>query len=183
MDLEWENISIKKLTAIVSDYLRKNGIEVVLVGGGCVSLYSNNKYMSQDIDLITETSLRKITPIMKELGFESLTKGSRVFENPKCEFLVDFVSPPVAISDEPVFELNNIKTPLGSFNLLTPYDCVRDRLCAYFYWNDLQSLEQAVLVAETNKINFRKIKQWAISEGQLEKYKIFLKQYRKRKES
>jgi hypothetical protein len=183
MSLNWENISIKKLTAIVSDHLKKNGIEVVLVGGGCVSLYSNNKYMSQDIDLVTETPLRKIIPIMKEMGFENLTKGSRLFKNPKCEFLIDFVAPPLAIGDEPVYELNNIKTSLGSFNLLTPHDCVRDRLCAYFYWNDLQSLEQAVLVAETNKINFQKIKKWAISKGQLEKYKIFRKQYRERKES
>ena len=52
MTLNWQNVGIKKLAAIISAYLQKNDIEVVLVGGACVSLYSNNKYNSYDIDLI-----------------------------------------------------------------------------------------------------------------------------------
>lgn len=179
MNLDWENISIKELAAMVSDYLQKNDIKVILTGGSCVSLYSFNKYMSKDIDLITEAPLRKIAPIIKELGFESMS-GGRIFKNPKCEFLVDFVAPPPSIEDEPILEFNNIKTPYGTIYLLTPLDCIRDRLCAYFYWDDLECLEQAVLVAKTNKVNFQKIKQWAESKGQLEKYKIFKKKYREK---
>jgi len=182
MYVDWKNKGIKEITAIISDYLKKNGIEVVLVGGGCVSIYSYNKYLSQDVDLITETPLKKIAIVMKELGFESDTKGSRLFENQDCDYLIDFVPPPPAIIDEPINDLNNIKTPNGSFNLLTPYDCVRDRLCAYFYWNDLQSLEQAVMVAQRNKINLSKLRKWAIKQGEEEfrKYKIFKKEYNKK---
>ena len=29
--------------------------------------------------------------------------------------------------------------------LLSPTDCVKDRLAAYYHWNDRQSLEQAIL--------------------------------------
>jgi len=36
--------------------------------------------------------------------------------------------------------------------LLTPTDCVKDRLAAYFFWNDLQSLGQAVMVVKEIKL-------------------------------
>jgi len=45
MIFDWQKLSIIKLAALISDHLQKNGIEVVLVGGACVSLYSDNKYI------------------------------------------------------------------------------------------------------------------------------------------
>jgi hypothetical protein len=59
--------------------------------------------------------------------------------------------------------------------LLTPTDCVKDRLAAYFFWNDLQSLGQAVMVVKRNKIDIEDIKKWAAKQGELEKYNIFIK--------
>jgi len=56
MTLNWQNVGIKKLAAIISEYLQKNNIEVVLVGGACVSIYSDNRYLSYDIDLIRSGS-------------------------------------------------------------------------------------------------------------------------------
>jgi len=69
MRIDWQKVGIKKLAAIISAHLHKNGIEVVLVGGACVSLYSNNQYMSYDIDLITESSIRKIIPVRTHPGY------------------------------------------------------------------------------------------------------------------
>ncbi|MCL5073762.1 MAG: hypothetical protein M1308_23145 [Actinobacteria bacterium] len=63
----------------------------------------------------------------------------------------------------------------GTICLLTPTDCVKDRLAAYFFWNDLQSLDQAVMVAKRNKIDIQDIKKWAEKLGELEKYNIFIK--------
>ncbi len=77
-------MNIKKLAAIISDHLKKNGIEVVLVGGACVSLYSKNKYISYDIDLITDSTLKTIIPILEELGFKNT--GSCLFKNSQCKF-------------------------------------------------------------------------------------------------
>ena len=57
---------------------------------------------------------------------------------------------------------------------MTPEDCVKDRLAAYFFWNDKQSLEQAVMVIKRNKINLSKIKKWAREQEELEKYKAFI---------
>jgi hypothetical protein len=58
---------------------------------------------------------------------------------------------------------------------LTPTDCIKDRLAAYYHWNDLQSLEQAVWVAEKNDFDIVSIEEWSQKENMLEKYQIFRK--------
>ena len=173
MIIDWQKVSIEKLAAIISDHLKKNGIEVVLVGGACVSLYSKNKYTSYDIDLITDSPIKTIIPVLEQLGFKNIQ--SRLFENPQCKFLIDFPAPPVSIGDEPLSEFNYLKTRFGTICLLTPTDCVKDRLAAFFFWNDQQSLDQAVMVAERNKIYLSEIKKWAETQGEQEKYEIFVK--------
>jgi len=176
MIIDWQKVSIKKLAAIISGHLKKNGIEAVLVGGACVAIYSDNKYISYDIDLITNSSIKKIIPVLEQLGFKNTQ--SRLFENPQCRFLIDFVAPPVSIGEKPVSEFNYIKTRFGTICMLTPTDCVKDRMAAYFFWNDLQSLEQAVMVAKRNEINISEIKKWAQKQGEQEKYRIFLKRFK-----
>jgi hypothetical protein len=179
MTLNWQNVGIKKLAAIISEHLQKNGIEAVLVGGACASIYSDNKYTSYDIDLITDSPIKKIIPVLEQLGFKN--KGSRLFENPQCKFLIDFPAPPISIGDEPLLKFNYLNTRFGRICLLTPTDCVKDRLAAYFFWNDLQSLDQAVMVAKRNKIYLPEIKRWAEKQGELEKYIVFAKKCRKNK--
>lgn len=46
------NMSQVELAAYVQDALQADGIEVVLSGGSAASFYSNNKYISKDLDLI-----------------------------------------------------------------------------------------------------------------------------------
>ena len=161
------------MAAVISDVLRKNGIEVTLVGGACVSIYAKNKYLSYDLDFITESSLKKLVPILDELGFKR--KDGRLFENPECKFLIDFPVPPIAIGNEPVLEFNSLRTKHGIILLLTPTDCVKDRLAAYFFWGDRQALDQAVLVVRSNKVNLPKVRKWAEREDEIEKFKIFQK--------
>jgi len=173
MKIDWQKIDIEQLAAIISSHLKRNGIETVLVGGACVSLYSDNQYVSYDIDLITGSSIKKIIPVLEELEFKNT--GGRLFENPKCRFLIDFPAPPVSIGNEPVLKFNNLKTRFGTINLLTPTDCVKDRLAAYFFWDDRQALNQAVMVAKRNKIYLQKIRKWAEKEGEIEKYGFFRK--------
>ncbi|MGE5615509.1 MAG: hypothetical protein ACM3X5_01200, partial [Bacillota bacterium] len=65
------------------------------------------------------------------------------------------------------------RTPAGMIRLLTPTQCVMDRLAAYFHWNDLQSLDQALMVASHQRINLAKIDAWAKREGASEKFRAF----------
>ncbi len=57
--------------------------------------------------------------------------------------------------------------------LLSPTDCIKDRLAAFYHWNDIQSLDQAILVAKGNKIDLKEIERWSINEGMIDKFKIF----------
>jgi len=41
-----------ELAGLVSAEFRKNGINVVLSGGSCVSIYSEEKYVSTDLDFV-----------------------------------------------------------------------------------------------------------------------------------
>ncbi len=56
-------------------------------------------------------------------------------------------------------------------------DSVKDRLASYFYWNDQQALEQALLVAKNNQIDLKNLKRWAKEEGFFSEFERFLNSY------
>jgi hypothetical protein len=172
MKIDWKNIRIKELAALVSEKLRRGGVDSILVGGACVSIYTKNKYQSFDLDFVTHATVKEITPLLAELGFRR--ESSRHFVRHDCLFFIEFVAPPAAVGDEPLKGEKNLKTKLGTLILMTPTDSVKDRLAAYYHWNDQQALEQAVMVAESQKIDLREIKRWSDQEGHSEKYQQFL---------
>jgi hypothetical protein len=47
-----KDMSIGELAAFISSHLKRNGIDAILSGGSCVSIYSENKYVSLDLDFI-----------------------------------------------------------------------------------------------------------------------------------
>lgn len=145
--------------------MKDNGIDAVLVGGACVSIYSHNRYQSYDLDFATYHELKLIEKILGQLGFR---RTARCFSHPDCPYLIDFVNPPIAIGHESIRSFEILKTTAGSLTLLTPTDCVKDRLSAFFHWNDEQALEQALVVAKACTINLN-IKRWAEVEGYQEK--------------
>jgi hypothetical protein len=49
--------------------------------------------------------------------------------------------------------------------LLSPTDCVKDRLAAYYHWNDRQCLEQALLVAAMRTVYLKEIERWSAVEN------------------
>ena len=59
---------------------------------------------------------------------------------------------------------------------LDHFDCIKDRLAAYYHWDDEQSLQQAVWVAEQNDYDLVSIKEWSLKEGADEKFANFVKQ-------
>ena len=166
--IDWKNITIKDLAELVSKELNKYGIDAILVGGACVSIYSHNKYESADLDYISNAELKELERVMGGMRFHK--KSGRHFERGDCPLFVEFPAPPVAICKEmPITKFNRIKSVV----LLTTTDCVKDRLAAYYHWNDPQSLEQALMVARAQKVDLRNIKKWSKKEGAAEKFKRF----------
>ncbi len=168
-----KGLSLKDLAIAISGYLLKNGIEVVLTGGACVVIYTNNKYMSYDLDfvLISSDKQKKVKQLFMNLDFY---EEDRYFKHNDTEYFIDFVSPPLSVGEEPVNEISEIKKGGNILKLLSPTDCVKDRLIAFYHWDDRQSLEQAIAVYRNKKVNLKEIERWSANEGMSAKYKIFL---------
>ena len=78
-----------------------------------------------------------------------------------------------------ITKVDKIESESGMIKLLTPTDCVKDRLAAYFHWDDRQSLDQAVMVSKSQKIDMKNIEKWAHKEGNDEKLKKFKQELEK----
>lgn len=164
--------TLEDVALIVCKALKDAGIDAVLTGGAVVSIYSENRYMSYDLDFISHGDAKKIETVMKEIGF---TKGSsRHYEHPRSDYFVEFPTPPLAIGDMPVNKFEEIENERGYLKLLTPTHCVMDRLSACYHWNDRQCLEQALLVTERHPVNMAEIKRWSEAEGMMEKFLLFM---------
>ena len=166
------NLSISDLAAYIGGYMEEHGVDVVLVGGACVSIYSKHAYISGDLDLITYHEGKKIKELLGNIGYKFSKNGYFIHED--SIFILEFVNPPAAIGRDPITAFAEHKTNLGSIKLLTPTDCVKDRLSAYFHWDDVQSLEQALLVANEQDIDMALLSTWADKENQSKKYAQFL---------
>lgn len=175
--INWKTISLKELAGYIANELRKHDIDTVLVGGACVTIYSNNKYQSYDLDFITYDEMKPVKTALHDLGF---IQKHKYFQHPDCPWFIEFVSPPVAIGDEPIHEFNHIKTKLGEIKLLKAVDSVKDRLASYYYWGDKQSLEQAINISIEQDININEVERWSKRENQLDKFKEFKNQLKLR---
>ena len=162
-------MSVGELAAFVATQLRSNGIDVVLSGGSCVTLHSRDKYVSRDLDFVHTwySSKRKVLEIMAGLGFR---EEFGVFRHSETEFLIDFRPPPPAIGDERIERFSEMTFATGMVRLLTPTDCVKDRLTWYYHDGDRQGLAQAQLVARVNDVDLDEIRRWSEREGQAEEF-------------
>lgn len=166
------SMSQVELAAFIQDSLQAEGIQVVLSGGSAVSFYSSNKYVSKDLDLINIGFARqsRIRSVMEKLGFQ---EQGRYFIHPETTFFVEFPDGPLSVGEEPVKEVNEFELATGTLKVLSPTDCVKDRLCAFYFWNDLQGLEQAVLVAKSQQVDLKEINRWSKVEGKEKEFNSF----------
>jgi hypothetical protein len=165
-------MSVEELAGLVCETLENVGITTTLTGGACVAIWSDGKYVSRDLDFIEEgpVSRRQIKDALSKIGF---TEKQRYFVHPDTEFFVEFPTGPLTVGDERVHEVAIRDTGAGRLRLLSPTDCIKDRLAAFFYWNDKMAFEQALLVARSQSIDFADLRRWAKAEGESKKFKEF----------
>lgn len=172
MKVDWETISLEDLAGLVSQELQNDGIDLILVGGACVSIYSKNRYQSYDLDFVTYEDLKKVRKSLERLGF---SYRSKYFSRDDCLWFIEFVSPPVAVGDEPINRFSEHQTRMGTVTILTATDTVKDRLASYFHWGDRQGLEQAIdICIEVADVDLDEVKRWSLKEGFPERYKELL---------
>jgi hypothetical protein len=173
--MDFKDISIRDLAIFLCDHLANHGIETVLSGGACVSIYTKNKFLSYDLDfvLIDSSHKKRIRKILEKIGFRS---EGRHFHHSDTPFIVEFLSPPLSVGEEPVKKIQTIEENERKLKLLSPTDCVKDRLAAYYHWNDRPSLEQAVMVSLAQTVDLKEIERWSSNEGMKDKYPTYLEE-------
>jgi len=161
---DYSQTSIVELAAIVATHLSECGIEVVLVGGLAVEIYSDNIYLTKDIDLI-DVSYQRPAELHKAMAAIDFEKKGRIFVNRTTDITVEFPSGPISVGDELVTNTTVVKTPAGEIPVLLVGDVIKDRMAAYFHWQDKPSLVQALAVLVKHPEEQLKIEAFCESEG------------------
>jgi len=167
-----KDMPVAELAAIISEALKRAGIRAVLSGGSVVTIYAGEIFVSKDLDFVSDARLSDVEPIMTSLGFSRKITG--LFEHSDTEYLVDFERGPLAVGEEVLEEWGVLETAQGQLEILTPTQCVKDRLTWFYHSNDRQSLKQAVAVATCHAVDFDELHRWSDGERSLERYELFL---------
>jgi hypothetical protein len=157
-----ETTTREQLGAIVCEALTQDGHYAVLVGGSVVSIYTHESIPSDDLDFAVYQTMQKLQPTLEKLGFSKFI-GNRA-EHPKASFYVQFVNGPAAVGEKRRVNPVEKATPVGTLIMLSPLDCVLDRLAAFVYYNDRPCLRQAVEVAYLHNVSIDEIAAWLEKE-------------------
>lgn len=169
-----KKMSRKQFAAAVVEQLSRFDISCVLVGGSCLSIYTNERHRSHDLDFISPSSIGDISAALAEIGFE---RSGRYFKHQSSKFYVEFPTGPISIGNETDIKPRGIlKVGRTVVRMLSPSQSVMDRLAAWYYWNDRRSLIHAIWICDAQPVSFTKLKAWSKAEGQTERYEEFVRQ-------
>jgi hypothetical protein len=157
------------LAGLISSRCREHGIDVVLSGGSCVSIYSSERYVSSDLDFVNVAFAKRdrIKSVMESLGFR---EEGRSFMHNDTDLLIEFPPGPLGVGEETVKQIDDLDTEGGILRTISPTDCVKDRLTWYYHNNDIECLRQATLVAAANPVDLDEIQRWSAAEGMSEEF-------------
>ena len=165
--------SLRELAFIVCTTLDRAGETAVLTGGSAATIYAPDAYQSKDLDFVftfwSALSKRSAEPLI-ELGFS--TKGS-TYQHHLTPYTIDFPRGPLAVGEEQITHWDTLREGELILHILSPTDCVRDRLAWFLFGDDYSALEQALAVAGAQPIDLEVVQRWCAREGELSKFEIF----------
>jgi hypothetical protein len=164
--------TLTDVARVVGGALRDAGIEAALVGGACATIYSRGEYQSLDLDFILETGVtrRSLDAAMAAAGFRR--SGDR-YVHPKTKFFVEFPRGPLSIGRDAAVRTVMLRVGASRIRALSATDSCRDRLAAFYFWNDLPSLSAALAIARRQKVKLSAVKRWSRGEGHGELFEQF----------
>ena len=164
--------TLVQVVAAVAVALRDAGFTAVLTGGACASLYSDSAYTSYDLDFIIRAGghQRVLDAALAAIGFR---RDGDHYVHPDSRFFVEFPRGPLAISDDIDIRPVNLKVGRTTTLALSATDACRDRLAAFYYWSDRQSLKAAIEIARRHPVRMAAIRRWSERENQLERFEEF----------
>lgn len=175
MSFDYKNCNEEELWKHVGKHLADNGFDAVLVGGAVVSIYTDGAYESGDLDFIIQNlSKEKLPKVMRKIGF---IKKGKDYIHPECGHLfIEFPSGPLGIGDDYDIKAAEQEVEGTKIKILSPTDCIKDRLASYIYWGSIECFEQAVMVGKVHKFNKSAVKRWCEGENPLEVFKEYINQ-------
>lgn len=162
-----EQSTLEDVAFEVSQALEEKGISCVLTGGSAAALYAPQVYMSDDADFVLDRDepLAEVAAALQPIGLVRDGK-SRLFHHPRSRFTVDFPKGPLAVGGDYVRTTGTLVRGGGCLRILTRYDCVRDRLAHFYYWNDYTALNAAVAVATAiDQTEVQRLQEWTKRES------------------
>lgn len=156
----------------VGDALRRAGVGAVLTGGACASLYARGAYQSADVDFVLQgvVSQETLDAALRPLGFTR--RGGRYVRR-GSPIYVEFPRGPLAIGAD--HRIRPVRRGRGRAQTLalSATDACRDRLAAFYHWDDRQALAAAVAIAARNRVAMTAIRTWSEREGASEGFEEF----------
>ncbi len=163
-----ERSTLEDVCFAVSDALAAAGMSAVLTGGSAAAIYAPHAYLSHDADFILDHDdpLDVVAQALERIDFQRYGR-SRIFTHPRSAFTVDFPKGPLAVGGEYVHERNTLRRGDEQLAILTPTDCVRDRLAHFFHWDDFTALQAAIAVAAARPtdVDLERISRWSERES------------------
>lgn len=176
----FRGMHIQQAAAILSAYLRELGYDPVLTGRGCAAIYSRGVIKTKSLDFVVrEYAVEEMEKAMAKIGFRA--EGLRVFAGKSSPYDIVFAPPPLAVGDAVVGDVRIMKTARGPIKMLTPTDCVRQRLSVFYRWGDKDAFDDAVRVARRHKIDMNLVKRWSEWEWAGDRFEEFFLELKARK--
>jgi hypothetical protein len=170
--------SLTDVAFAVCSALDRAGVTAVLTGGSAATVYAPDAYQSRDLDFILQFGAAISPPSAKpllDIGFVPLGR-SAMFGHELLPYTLEFPAGPLAVGAEVLTAWHTLRDERGLLHILSPTDCVRDRLAGAIHFRDFSSIRQAVAVASRQRVDLEQIEQWCASEGGGRQYRAFADQ-------
>jgi hypothetical protein len=156
--------SLETVAAVVGQALRQQGIDAVLTGGGCATIYSGGAYHSHDLDFIVRSGGNKaaLDTALASVGFR---RDHDRYVHAATPYFVEFPRGPLSIGDDTAIRPVQLRIAGRTIAALSATDSCRDRLAAFYHWSDRQSLSSAIEIAARQRVRVTLIRTWSEREG------------------
>lgn len=164
---------MKEVAFIVCTALARQKITAVLTGGSAATVYAPKAYQSRDMDFILHWH-GEATGGAAELAALGYTERGQTWYHKDSSFTLEFPKGPLAVGDDLIKVWDTLHSGDLLLHILTPTDCVRDRLM-WFYLQptDRSALAAALGVAAEQKVDLKPIEAWSAREGFTDKFEEF----------
>lgn len=113
---------------------------------------------------------------MASIGFR---RAGNQYEHPDAPVFVEFPAGPLGIGGDLHIRPVEYRIKGTVVSALSAADSCRDRLVAFYHWNDRRALRVAVSIAIRHRVNLVSIRQWSEHEGARSKCEEFISEVKR----